>query len=256
MKVKKIDCFKLKEILCLWAFSLLGVMLALPYQFTLQRGFILESPAQFAYFAIGQLILYAVLLFFLVLFGQAFAERSGLGSPLLSDMLRKRPVLGMIKKMAGISVGCGAAVGLLIIILEWLFFRPLIPQLALAVKIPVWQGFLASFYGGITEEIMLRFFLMSLIVWVIKRGWQAEKLTEPMMGVAIVLSALIFGLAHLPVTSQIVFLTTMVVVRSFVLNGLAGVVFGYLYWKNGLESAMLAHFILDLVLHVIYPLFI
>jgi membrane protease YdiL (CAAX protease family) len=35
------------------------------------------------------------------------------------------------------------------------------------------------------------------------------------------------------------------------LNGLAGLAFGYLYWTRGLESAMLAHFTADLVLHVL-----
>jgi hypothetical protein len=35
------------------------------------------------------------------------------------------------------------------------------------------------------------------------------------------------------------------------LNGVLGVAFGRLYWKKGLESAMIAHFSADIVLHVI-----
>jgi hypothetical protein len=38
------------------------------------------------------------------------------------------------------------------------------------------------------------------------------------------------------------------------LNGLGGLAFGWLYWKRGLESAMMAHFSADIVLHVITPL--
>jgi len=38
------------------------------------------------------------------------------------------------------------------------------------------------------------------------------------------------------------------------LNGLGGLAFGWLYWKQGLESAMMAHFLADIVLHVITPL--
>jgi len=38
------------------------------------------------------------------------------------------------------------------------------------------------------------------------------------------------------------------------LNGLGGLAFGWLYWKQGLESAMIAHFSADIVLHVITPL--
>ena len=50
-------------------------------------------------------------------------------------------------------------------------------------------------------------------------------------------------------------LDTVVVLRTLLLNGIAGVVFGWLYWKRGLEMAMLSHFSADIVLHVIAPLF-
>ena len=43
-------------------------------------------------------------------------------------------------------------------------------------------------------------------------------------------------------------------VGTLLLNGVAGVAFGWLYWKRGLEMAMLAHFSADIVLHVIAPL--
>jgi hypothetical protein len=40
-----------------------------------------------------------------------------------------------------------------------------------------------------------------------------------------------------------------VIVRTIVLNALLGIPFGWLYWRWGLEYAMLAHFCADLVLH-------
>jgi hypothetical protein len=46
-------------------------------------------------------------------------------------------------------------------------------------------------------------------------------------------------------------LTTTIVVRTILLNALAGVVFGDLYARWGLEHAMVAHFCGDIVLHVI-----
>jgi membrane protease YdiL (CAAX protease family) len=48
-------------------------------------------------------------------------------------------------------------------------------------------------------------------------------------------------------------ITPLVVIRAIILNGIAGVAFGWLYWKMGLESAMLSHFFTDVVLHVILP---
>jgi membrane protease YdiL (CAAX protease family) len=69
-----------------------------------------------------------------------------------------------------------------------------------------------------------------------------------------ILVALLFGLGHLPATATLVPLTSLVVIRAVVLNGPASLAFGYLYWAHGLESAMLAHFTADVVLHVIMPL--
>lgn len=48
-------------------------------------------------------------------------------------------------------------------------------------------------------------------------------------------------------------LTPMVVVRGLLLNGIPGVVFGFLYMNYGLEAAMLSHFSLDILIHLIAP---
>ena len=73
--------------------------------------------------------------------------------------------------------------------------------------------------------------------------------------VAIVLAAVLFGLAHLPATQAIGLpMSVLVISRTIVLNGIGGVAFGWLYCKHGLESAMIAHFSADIVVHVIIPL--
>ncbi len=63
-----------------------------------------------------------------------------------------------------------------------------------------------------------------------------------------------FGLGHLPATSVILPLTPLVVVRAVILNGLAGIAFGYLFFTTGLESAMISHFTADLILHFLLAL--
>jgi membrane protease YdiL (CAAX protease family) len=54
--------------------------------------------------------------------------------------------------------------------------------------------------------------------------------------------------------SLILPLTTLFVIRVIVLNALGGIIFGWLYQKRGFESAMIAHFSTDLVLHVFLAL--
>jgi membrane protease YdiL (CAAX protease family) len=73
--------------------------------------------------------------------------------------------------------------------------------------------------------------------------------------IAIVVVAVAFGLAHLPATAAIGLpIDTLVASRAIVLNGIGGVAFGWLYWRYGLESAMVGHFSADIVLHVLLVL--
>ena len=46
-------------------------------------------------------------------------------------------------------------------------------------------------------------------------------------------------------------ITLIIVVRAIVLNGIAGVIFGRLYWEKGLKSVIVSHFSADILLHTI-----
>src|SRR5699024_8515800 len=103
---------------------------------------------------------------------------------------------------------------------------------------------LAMIYGGITEELMLRLFGMTFIVWVLAVIMRREKETIPpsFYYIAIFLTAILFGIGHLPATMELFGeLSAIIVTRAIVLNGLVGVWFGYLYWRKGLEYAIIAH---------------
>jgi len=98
-------------------------------------------------------------------------------------------------------------------------------------------------YGGITEELLLRYGLMSLFVFV---GWRLLGARESgpsrvVVWVAIVASAVLFGVGHLPALAASVDLTPAVVARTVLLNAIGGVVFGWLYWRRSLEAAMVSH---------------
>ena len=43
------------------------------------------------------------------------------------------------------------------------------PPAAASAGTSVLNGFLASFYGGIAEELQLRLFLVTLVVWIVAR---------------------------------------------------------------------------------------
>jgi len=195
-----------------------------------------------------------------VAIGVGLGKRCGLGAPILEAWLAGQRVG---KRMVGVlwpAVPVGVVVSLILLAVDKYFFAPHIPQLAQLAQSGAepsrWQGFLASFYGGINEELLLRFGLLTLFAWAFgKLSHTAEGRTTPAaFWTANLLAALLFGAGHLPAASVMIgHLTPMLVLRTIMLNGVAGIVLGYLYWKRGLESSMVAHFSVDLIAHVLMP---
>ena len=71
---------------------------------------------------------------------------------------------------------------------------------------------------------------------------------------AIVASALLFGAGHLPAAAALVGrLSVDVVVFVVGVNTAFGVLFGYLFWRHGLETAMIAHGTAHTVSYLIGP---
>ncbi len=247
--------------------SIFGLIAILPYSLALQGG--LPSPEKLP-MPLGQLILIqlgtqAALFVFASAVGLSFAQSVGLDLPILRGIIDRQPVWEKVRAFLPLSVILGVVGSALIIGLDVFVFQPLLKvELGAANALTgtsahppaPWQGLLASFYGGVNEEILLRLLIMSFLAWI---GLSISKTAEgrptlAVLWVANVVAAVLFGLGHLPATSNLVALTPLVVIRAIVLNGLLGVGFGYLYFKHGLESAMLSHFCADLVLHVLFAI--
>ncbi|MBW4511541.1 MAG: CPBP family intramembrane metalloprotease [Scytonematopsis contorta HA4267-MV1] len=186
-----------------------------------------------------------VLLAISILIGIGCANRVGLRSHLIDYWVLHTPKIPFSVIEIQWSLGVGAATTIIILLIDQ-FMKPALPE-ALQVSNntePNWLSSLtAMLYGGITEEILMRWGLMSLLVWI---AWKVLKqgITLPSQGIyqgAIVLVALVFGLLHLPATAAIIPLTPIVIVRAILLNGIAGIAFGWLFWQYSLEAAMLSH---------------
>lgn len=99
-------------------------------------------------------------------------------------------------------------------------------------------------YGGVTEEILMRWGLMTVLVWLPWRFIQKRVgLPRPAYVIgAIFISALLFGVGHLPAAAAMgASLTASVVTYIIIGNAVPGMLFGFLYWRNGLEAAIIAH---------------
>jgi hypothetical protein len=259
--------FNWKIFFILLAASIVGVVAVLPYTLAIQGSRLseLNLPIPIWLLISLQVAQSAILFAVIILLGMLAANRVGLGMPVLEAGLQGEPVGQKIKTFLLPSILLGIIGAGLIILLDGLFFNPLLmaelgDKAATlnqeSLQPAAWKGLLASFYGGINEEILLRLGLMSILVWIGRFISKTEdgRPTLAVLWIANILAAVLFGLGHLPATAALFPITPLVISRAIVLNGVAGIAFGYLYFKHGLETAMLSHFTADIILHVLLAL--
>jgi membrane protease YdiL (CAAX protease family) len=239
--------FDWRRFLALTAAGLVGVFAVVPYQLAAIK----IPEVQLTDVLLQVLVVNAPLVAAAVAVGTALAHRVG---------LRVRAPEVEMRDYA-IAAGAGFAVAAAIVALDVAVFQPLLQNAASGsdlteVFAPVWTRLLAGLYGGVTEELLLRYGLLTLLFWTgTKVETAVDAWSRPTTAwAAILLTALAFGAAHLPATAATFELTPLVVFRALVLNGLAGVLFGWLYWQRDLLAAMVAHFAADVVVVVLAPL--
>lgn len=239
--------------------AVLSSLAVLPYALALQPGI----QTDISTLIIQQIIQGGAIFAVMIFLGMILMKRIGLSTPILDLVTKGESASEILRRILPISIVLGVAVGLVIIGLDFAF-RPILLNelgdkadlLKQGVQPAAWKGFLASFSGGIGEEIQLRLFLMSLLAWFgsfISRTSESKP-TPAVFWIANILAAIIFGLGHLPAMATILPLTLLVVIRTVMLNMIGGITFGWLYQTRGLESAMVAHFSADVVLHVLLAL--
>jgi len=260
--VTAVTRFNRREFLVLWIASIIGVVAIIPYSLTLQAPVLKDLPISLAVLLPIQIGENAAIFAVAVAAGLFFASRIGLGAPILEAYLARQKVTARVKAILVPSIILGILASLVVIGLDVIVFGPaLVAELGKTAEVlsqpsvhpPAWQGLLASFYGGIDEEIVMRLFLLSLLAFLGKFVSHTAdgRPTLAVLWIANIITAVLFGLGHLPATGALLPITPLLVARAVVLSGLAGIAFGYLYWTRGLESAILSHFSADIVLHVI-----
>lgn len=238
-------------LLALVAFGLLAL---LPYSLTVagmvfSTALIPQLTVQF----VTQLGLYALL----AALGIKLWGRTGLNAPMLAGQQTKS-----LWKPVWLGLAIGLTCGVVVMLIDIYYFAPRLTVELTAQPVapvpPFWQGFLCAFYGGIVEEVMMRLFLMTLLAWLGTRLFRRKqgRPNAVILWAAILISGLALGIGHLPTAIALgIPLTPIYVARTLVLNAI-GIVFGWLYWQRGLESAMAAHFAADIALQVIGALFV
>lgn len=187
----------------------------------------------------------------LVFIGLWVSSRANLGAPLIAGIFSHKPIHQILKRDAILSsMLLGAIVALILLGLFEIQkeFYPVAHKLSRPSK-PFYA--LVAFSAGITEEIMFRLGLMSLIITGIQFLKKAESPSNTMVWTGIIISGIFFGLMHLPLSKNFVELSAFTIGVTMVGNLITGTTFGWIFWKRGLVVAILSHIVFDLVFHVL-----
>jgi membrane protease YdiL (CAAX protease family) len=256
-KKENLQKFSWKEFFILVAAGLFGVVASLPTAWSTIMETAANANAPVQLLLGGQIVQSAIWMVLAVGIGLLLSKKTGLGAPILEGYINREAVGAKLRSHILPSISLGVLGAIAAKALDAYFFIPNMPGFSSVIsQVSGWKGFLASFYGGITEEILSRLFFLTLLAWILGRFIRSknQQPSKSAMWIAILASAAIFGLGHLPATLMNNQFSPMILARAIILNGIPGTIFGYLYWKRGLEFSMMAHFSADLVVHVIYPL--
>lgn len=244
MKKKK---FLLALILfCLGALGILS-MLTMEIPIPEDAKVILESR-----FSAGQikwllLVNPTFLLVIAIVLGTVMNDKVALSVPLIEKLIGIKNSVVSVFEILKYGVLGGLIAGVLLSMISFLFV-PMLPAEFLELGEAIKPSLIARFlYGGITEELLMRFGLMTTLIWLFSKIMRGTKPMAFYIGISI--AAVLFALGHFPVAYQAVE-TPSAGLLSYILigNSIGGLIFGWLYWKKGLESAMIGHMVTHVVM--------
>jgi membrane protease YdiL (CAAX protease family) len=181
--------------------------------------------------------------------GTALAHRAGLEAPVFVSLTSNSPLWPALHPQL-VPAMLGGTLGALVhILLYYAVFRPRLDEQTRSIseRLLLQMGIVARvLFGGIFEEILFRWGIMSLLAWL---GFKLIGVVTPLIiWSAILLSGLLFGLSHIPGALAIGAKKTPVLWTSaLVMNLWGSIVFGWLFWQYGLFSAMMGHALFHLI---------
>jgi hypothetical protein len=132
------------------------------------------------------------------------------------------------------------------------------PEIHARIAVSWWRSGLAGLWAPWAEEIFDRLFLLSLLAWL---GMKLFRVSGEGRGrwvalwIANFATALFFGWYH--ISNEELFVNPVpfiVALRTVLIVLPAGLAFGWIYIRRGLEAAILSHFFIDVIVHVVRPI--
>ncbi len=190
----------------------------------------------------------ALLLALPVALGVRLGPSVGLSAPLLTTWIAGRSPQRALRYLAlpGVAGGVVGAAWLVTLALVW---PDNLAQIDPVYAMPLGAKLL---YAGLTAELVMRLGGMTLVMWLLWRlGGRTDRRPGWRMGWwAVLLSSLLWALLQL-VLAWCLWggLSDALVAQLLLFEVVHGTVAGFLFWRYGLEAAMVAHAITYLLSH-------
>jgi hypothetical protein len=229
------------------AISILHLVFALVLYILLRASNFGEIPFDFMVdgFLVIAFLAQVLAMGILIFIGLYLGKGVGLGAPLLRSWTMGEPVRGRAISALKVSLALAIGVAAAKYLLDQFIFSQFVPATLSGWKqVPFFPAATIPFQQGIGDEIYYRLFWMTVIVWIIHRIQGGNDPVKPagmwagilVAGFLSIFFPLLWG-TSIPVKLQY---------AAIILAG--GIPFGWLYWKKGIESAILAHFASGMVL--------
>jgi len=171
----------------------------------------------------------------------------GLGTP-LNLALASAPERTRFARWWWLYVAAGIGAAAAIVVLDQVLFAGISAQSIRRLgAVPPLTRLGIILFSAFDEEIEYRLVVSTLVAWI--AAWPLARLgprgKATAIWIGIVAAAVYFGFAHVGNLPN----APHPYLRAIVLNGVTGILLGWLYWYRGLEAAILAHLAADAAIY-------
>lgn len=185
--------------------------------------------------------------------GTALAPRVGLSAPVFEAIANAESIPSDLSDMVLPTIAVTAILVVAFLLAYYGYIRSRLGKETVKVveEIRIQLGLSGRLlFGGLVEEILTRWGLMSLVVWLI--ALVVDPPTSSVYWAAIVISGLLFGVGHLPgLFAAGAQKSSLLYVSAIGTNLWVSLGLGWLFWQYGLIAAVAGHMLFHLAW---YPL--
>lgn len=196
------------------------------------------TPHQFVVTSLIQPLLLGIIAIY---FGHRYASIVNLRS-LLTEKIESKPPANKytLKDSVPFIISAAIIVALFELSFDFVFqnWLPEIFQPQFSVP-TIAQAMSSLFYSGVAQEILLRWGVMTAIIYVLST--QGKRISEMHYYIGIVFTAILYAFSQYNNILGYVDVSIVLILRILLLSGLAGILYGWLYKTFHFEAAVLSH---------------